>query len=159
MELIDVDVFRRLAPRERTAIANVEKDYVLSVALCCIAVSPLQGHIIFKGGTCLKKIYFPDFRFSSDLDFMAAGMGKSWMEGTIRQIFENKQIEGIEFKSVKKTSDDKSPSLELIISYVSQVAAESGKEHTDSISLDINFVNKTNDKALLINSLFISYLA
>ncbi|CAN5145726.1 hypothetical protein BH20BAC1_BH20BAC1_03460 [soil metagenome] len=24
---------------------------------------------VFKGGTCLRKCYFPDYRFSEDLDF------------------------------------------------------------------------------------------
>ena len=27
--------------------------------------------LIFKGGTCLRKCYFPDYRFSEDLDFTA----------------------------------------------------------------------------------------
>jgi predicted nucleotidyltransferase component of viral defense system len=26
-------------------------------------------NFIFKGGTCLKKCYFEDYRFSEDLDF------------------------------------------------------------------------------------------
>jgi len=30
----------------------------------------LRG-LIFKGGTCLRKCYFPDYRFSEDLDFTA----------------------------------------------------------------------------------------
>jgi predicted nucleotidyltransferase component of viral defense system len=25
--------------------------------------------LIFKGGTCLRKCYFPNYRFSEDLDF------------------------------------------------------------------------------------------
>ncbi len=27
--------------------------------------------LIFKGGTCLRKCYFSDYRFSEDLDFTA----------------------------------------------------------------------------------------
>jgi len=33
----------------------------------------LKGRLRFKGGTCLRKAYFPDYRFSEDLDFTAAG--------------------------------------------------------------------------------------
>lgn len=31
----------------------------------------LRKKLAFKGGTCLRKAYFPDYRFSEDLDFTA----------------------------------------------------------------------------------------
>lgn len=34
--------------------------------------SPLRERLLFKGGTALKKCYFPDYRFSEDLDFTLA---------------------------------------------------------------------------------------
>ncbi len=37
--------------------------------LLAIANSPLRDRLAFKGGTALKKIYAPDYRFSEDLDF------------------------------------------------------------------------------------------
>src|SRR5699024_7845235 len=34
--------------------------------------SPLADHLVFKGGTALSKLYFPEiWRFSEDLDFTA----------------------------------------------------------------------------------------
>ncbi|HBY57294.1 MAG TPA: hypothetical protein DEG96_05475 [Candidatus Atribacteria bacterium] len=30
----------------------------------------LCENLVFRGGTALKKIYFPEFRFSEDLDFV-----------------------------------------------------------------------------------------
>jgi predicted nucleotidyltransferase component of viral defense system len=36
-------------------------------------VNDLKGRLRFKGGTCLRKAYFPDYRFSEDLDFTAVG--------------------------------------------------------------------------------------
>lgn len=52
----------------------LEKDYVLSWVLAGISeVNALQNHLIFKGGTCLKKCYFGDYRFSEDLDFSTVG--------------------------------------------------------------------------------------
>lgn len=52
----------------------IEKDYVLSWVLAGISqIKELQKHLIFKGGTCLKKCYFGDYRFSEDLDFSAVG--------------------------------------------------------------------------------------
>lgn len=48
----------------------LEQDYALSWMLYGITTVPeLYNHLIFKGGTCLKKCYFGDYRFSQDLDF------------------------------------------------------------------------------------------
>lgn len=50
----------------------IEKDYILSWVLAGIAANvKLQGELIFKGGTALKKCYFGNYRFSEDLDFTA----------------------------------------------------------------------------------------
>ncbi len=50
----------------------VEKDYALSYLLAAIADTPLlHESLVFKGGTCLRKAYFPGYRFSEDLDFTA----------------------------------------------------------------------------------------
>lgn len=49
---------------------KIEQDYVLSWILEGITLVPeLNQHLVFKGGTCLKKCYFGDYRFSEDLDF------------------------------------------------------------------------------------------
>jgi len=49
---------------------QIDKDWVLSYLLyAIISIPELQERMIFKGGTCLKKCYFPDYRFSEDLDF------------------------------------------------------------------------------------------
>ena len=51
---------------------KIEQDYVLSWILEGIALVPeLNQNLVFKGGTCLKKCYFGDYRFSEDLDFSA----------------------------------------------------------------------------------------
>jgi predicted nucleotidyltransferase component of viral defense system len=48
----------------------IEKDYVLGWVLAAINHdSELKDNWIFKGGTCLKKCFFKDYRFSEDLDF------------------------------------------------------------------------------------------
>lgn len=48
----------------------IEKDYVLGWVLAAIFKNPLlKKKWVFKGGTCLKKCYFKDYRFSEDLDF------------------------------------------------------------------------------------------
>lgn len=48
----------------------IERDYLLSWILAGISrTHALEGSLVFKGGTALKKCYFGDYRFSEDLDF------------------------------------------------------------------------------------------
>lgn len=49
--------------------AVLERDYCLSWFLVGLSRSPLRERLLFKGGTALRKCYFPDYRFSEDLDF------------------------------------------------------------------------------------------
>jgi len=49
---------------------TVDKDWVLGHLLSAFyEVPPHIEKIVFKGGTCLRKCRFPDYRFSEDLDF------------------------------------------------------------------------------------------
>lgn len=59
----------RLAHRLNLGDKTIEQDYVLTWMLLSIANSSLRDRLAFKGGTALKKIYEPDYRFSEDLDF------------------------------------------------------------------------------------------
>ncbi len=47
----------------------VEKDYYCSLLLHDFALAFQQG-MVFKGGTCLSKVYADFYRFSEDLDFV-----------------------------------------------------------------------------------------
>lgn len=49
----------------------VDLDYVLGCFLSQWYQDEIATQLLFKGGTCLKKCYFPDYRFSEDLDFTA----------------------------------------------------------------------------------------
>jgi predicted nucleotidyltransferase component of viral defense system len=68
---------RRIQEAARRSSVNqlvVERDYAQSYVLLGIASYPLlQGTLVFKGGTALKKIYFENYRFSEDLDFASVG--------------------------------------------------------------------------------------
>lgn len=67
---------RQILEQERFKNASVdwsliEQDYALSWMLVGISKTKiLSDSLIFKGGTCLKKCYFGDYRFSQDLDFV-----------------------------------------------------------------------------------------
>ena len=50
--------------------STIDKDWVLGHFLDAIYSFPIcKENLVFKGGTCLRKCYFPDYRFSEDLDF------------------------------------------------------------------------------------------
>ena len=49
-------------------IFKLEKDFLLTLIL--IKFGEKYPDLVFKGGTCLNKIYFPYFRLSEDLDFV-----------------------------------------------------------------------------------------
>jgi len=63
----------KIAYHLRLGEKTIEKDYVLTWVLIAIANSPLKDLLAFKGGTAIKKIYVPDYRFSEDLDFTLIG--------------------------------------------------------------------------------------
>ncbi|MGE3954580.1 MAG: nucleotidyl transferase AbiEii/AbiGii toxin family protein [Parachlamydiales bacterium] len=60
------------ARKSRSRLDVVQQDYLLTWLLQAISHSPeLSEHLVFKGGTALKKCYFGEYRFSEDLDFTA----------------------------------------------------------------------------------------
>ncbi|MCK6479410.1 MAG: nucleotidyl transferase AbiEii/AbiGii toxin family protein [Planctomycetaceae bacterium] len=55
----------------------LERDYAQSYVLLGIASRPeLRESLVFKGGTALRKVHLPGYRFSEDLDFSAEGAPK-----------------------------------------------------------------------------------
>ena len=63
----------KIAFRQHKLDKIIEKDYVISWILLGLAGSRLKKSFAFKGGTALKKVYFPDYRYSEDLDFTLLG--------------------------------------------------------------------------------------
>jgi predicted nucleotidyltransferase component of viral defense system len=63
----------KIAFRQHKLDKIIEKDYVISWILLGLAGSRLKESFAFKGGTALKKVYFPDYRYSEDLDFTLLG--------------------------------------------------------------------------------------
>ena len=59
-----------IASQKGVLKSTIDKDWALSHFLDAIYTIPeLRKRLIFKGGTCLKKCYITDYRFSEDLDF------------------------------------------------------------------------------------------
>jgi len=65
---------RGLARELDVRLGYAEKNYVNSWILWAIYTSPYGDNLLFKGGTALSKLYFPEaWRYSEDLDFGVEG--------------------------------------------------------------------------------------
>jgi predicted nucleotidyltransferase component of viral defense system len=91
---------RRIARASGVEPRIVELDYALGWALRGIAgdESPSR-RLIFKGGTCLRKCYFPDYRFSEDLDFTSAESfdWQEFEEALGQDLAQAGEVSGIDF--------------------------------------------------------------
>ena len=88
--MIDASKIRSLAAQVELDPGVVEKDYVLSKILMALAqVDSFSNNLVFKGGTALKKCYYPHWRFSEDLDFTSrAPMKPKEVKAIFKQVVE-----------------------------------------------------------------------
>jgi predicted nucleotidyltransferase component of viral defense system len=62
-----LNVLKQTSARTGFILPLIEKDYYLTLALS--RLQELSPDLIFKGGTCLNKVYYSYYRLSEDLDF------------------------------------------------------------------------------------------
>jgi predicted nucleotidyltransferase component of viral defense system len=68
--MIDKREISRLAVEKNVNPSTIDKDWVLGHFVDAIYSMPeCRENLLFKGGTCLRKCRFQDYRFSEDLDF------------------------------------------------------------------------------------------
>ena len=60
-------VLERTAAQTGFPLRLLEKDYYITIILS--GINELSQDLVFKGGTCLSKIYYSYYRLSEDLDF------------------------------------------------------------------------------------------
>lgn len=69
--MIDYSQIQRLASKLGIPEEIIEKDYLIELILFYLARDEyFKERLVFRGGTALRKVYFPDYRFSEDLDFL-----------------------------------------------------------------------------------------
>jgi len=69
--MIDYNDIKRLKEKLGIPEETIEKDYLIELLLNYISLNNrFKRYLVFRGGTALKKIYFPEFRYSEDLDFV-----------------------------------------------------------------------------------------
>lgn len=99
--MISKDEIERKAGEFDITVANVERDYVFGWILAGIyEASDLSRHLVFKGGNCFRKAYFPATRFSKDLDFSTqARVDPVFLQAEFRKVCEYAQkLSGVVFE-------------------------------------------------------------
>lgn len=126
-----LDDLKRKAAREGVPQGIIEKDFVLTAALGLIARSGLQRHLVFKGGTAIKKIYFADARFSEDLDFTVRGLGKEELLKRLSGVFEGTESGGVRFGKAER--EQTKEGLKAAVKYLGPLG------HWQRIRFDFSF--------------------
>jgi predicted nucleotidyltransferase component of viral defense system len=69
-------ILKTMAREQGVDLEIVQKDYAISYLLAAISQTAGLGEkIVLKGGTALKKLYYPNYRFSEDLDYSTLKLG------------------------------------------------------------------------------------
>jgi predicted nucleotidyltransferase component of viral defense system len=115
--MIDYFQAQRIASKNGVPAEIIEKDFFIEFILFyLVRDSFFKEKLIFRGGTALKKIYFPDYRYSEDLDFLIQEREEiRKQEQRVNQIIEKINSE-YPFQLNKRTeySEDR---LQLYLSY------------------------------------------
>jgi predicted nucleotidyltransferase component of viral defense system len=100
--MIPAAEIQRMAGAGGVEPTRVDLDYALGWILCGLwAQSEVATNWVFKGGTCLRKCYFPGYRFSEDLDFtltrpLAMEDGRAFVSAAAEWA---EEVTGIDFTS------------------------------------------------------------
>lgn len=77
------------AEAQKVPKTTIDKDWVLGHFIDAIySIPECKQHLVFKGGTCLRKCYYPNYRFSEDLDFTSTNQEFELTEKLLKQITE-----------------------------------------------------------------------
>jgi len=136
-----------IKPQEITKLANnegvrpqqTEKDYIISWVLWGVYNHDiLKDALIFKGGTCIKKAYIEDYRYSEDIDFTLNPAMEHTISGdeiysAFSEVFDNiKDAANIDL-SIPEDSKEvhESGSIKFFIEYIGPLGGKSDCVKTD----------------------------
>lgn len=131
--------------------AVLERDYCLAWFLVGLSASSLREHLVFKGGTALKRCYFGDYRFSEDLDFTLAG--EMPLESILRELedvyAEVRSASGIPFHYSRGDRKEHQNSHTFYLAYEGPLPTASPRELKVDITISERLVLPVEDRAVL----------
>lgn len=129
---MDADEMRLLGGRYGVFAETIQRDYSATVLLSVISEFSKISEMVFKGGTALKKIYFPDARFSEDLDFTCnsdvSDELESWLKERIGEL-------AVNFTEVKKMETGRN-NRKYSVKYLNY------NDHPMSVKIDLSLREK-----------------
>jgi len=121
--------------------ALVEKDYALTWALKAIYGNPvLSDALVFKGGTCISKVYVENYRLSEDLDFSLAKDKQLTLEVLVKELSDSfeavKRVGGPEMHVKRKGQLANPEYLSAKIGYVGPLG------HPGQLKVEVSLTEK-----------------
>ena len=131
--------------------AVLERDYCLAWFLIGLSQSSMREHLVFKGGTALKRCYFGDYRFSEDLDFSLANkMPLDSILSGLEEVYSHVYTaSGIHFSYSRDDRKAHQNSYTFYLAYEGPLPAVSPKEVKVDITIDECFVLLIGNRAVL----------
>jgi len=131
--------------------AVLERDYCLAWFLVGLSGSSLREHLVFKGGTALKRCYFGDYRFSEDLDFTLADEMplESILTGLEEVYAQVRSASGIPFRYSRGDRKEHQNSHTFYLAYEGPLPTALPKEVKVDITISERFVLPIVDRPVL----------
>ena len=111
----------------------IEKDYVMTWILLGMSNSKIREYCVFKGGTALKKIYFPQYRYSEDLDFtlIDESASKDLLDDLRHVLNELQDTQAFVFGLEEDRFERRADSLTLYVDFVGPLQARLGSRNIE----------------------------
>ena len=136
---MDLNDIKRLSGEIRVPIGIIEKDYVLTLSLSLLSKSEMRERMVFKGGTAIKKMYFPDARFSVDLDFDFKGIAISRIKKELAELIQLDMFDKVKFVKIKDEFESKKEDV-----YRCTIEYEGPIKHNLNQSVRLDFSRKAS---------------
>jgi predicted nucleotidyltransferase component of viral defense system len=129
----------------------LDRDYCLAWFLVGLSRSSLREHLVFKGGTALKRCYFGDYRFSEDLDFtLASEISLESILSGLEDIYADvRSASGIPFHYSREDRKKHQNNHTFYLAYEGPLPAVSPKEVKVDITIRERFVLPIEERAVL----------
>jgi hypothetical protein len=108
------------AARRNVPAWMVEKDFWVCWLLGRLfTLEEFKGHLVFKGGTSLSKVFGVIHRFSEDIDLSISpallGVEESWLEAPEKKSQRTKRMEQLEALCIKAVQEHYAPRIEAAV--------------------------------------------
>jgi predicted nucleotidyltransferase component of viral defense system len=138
--MITPDDLKRIAGREKVGLGTIEKDHAITVALMVLSGTSFSDTLVFKGGTAIKKMFYPETRFSEDLDFDCDRNLARLLEREIKKpLLENN--EGVNYVGIREEDVRAENARRLSLQY------RDSNDFLTNIKIDLAFLEKPLMKA------------